>query len=318
MAEQAGASILHGLVAAGVVFALLRLWPGDSPGLRLRFQLLALAFPALLTPALWFLAPWRQGGDFRDLWAIFSSHRLGQLRLLGHGLDTWVGVVLALAGSALLLRDLGPFLLELLGKPNRADPGGAQLLNALPGVSAGVEHPPIAWVVGEGPLLLTVGLWRPRIVASRALLDCLAPEELGAALAHEMAHVTRRDPLLGAGLMGLRLLLFFNPAVQVVARAAVQEMECRADDVAVSATGSPEPLLRGLRTGFREGEGRRVTARGWPGLAGLGRLLDRFRVKAIEARCQRLTGVRDAAPPQGGLRLGLTAAALAALLFFVV
>lgn len=318
MAELAGESILHGLVAAGVIFVLLRLWPGDSPGLRLRFQLLALAFPALLTPALWFLAPGRQGDAFRDDRAVFSSRRLGQLRLLGYGLDSWLGVVLALAGSALLLRDLGPFLLEVAAKPNRAEPGGAQPLNLLPAVSARVEPPPIAWVEGEGPLLLTMGLWRPRVVASRALLDCLAPEELRAALAHEMAHVARRDPLLGAGLMGLRLLLFFNPAVQVVARAAVQEMERRADDAAVSATGSPEPLLRGLRTGFREGEGRRVTARGWPGLGGLGRLLDRFRVRAIEARCQRLMGVRESAPPQGGLRLGLTAVALASLLFFVV
>jgi hypothetical protein len=118
--------------------------------------------------------------------------------------------------------------------------------------------------------------------------------------------------------MGLRLLLFFNPAVQVVARTAIQEMERCADDVAVRAAGSPEPLVRGLRTGFREGEGRRVTARGWPGLDSLGRLLDRFRIRAIEARCQRLMDAPESAPPQGGLRLGLTAVALAALLFFVV
>lgn len=323
MAEHAGESILHGLVAAGVILALLRLWPGDPPGSRLRFQLLALAFPALLAPAFWMLAPGRSSDAFRDERALFSTRRLGQLRLAGWGLDSWLGASLALAGGLLFLRDFGPFLLEAVGKPRQAgeEPCHEALLEAARAAAAalGVPVPSIACVGGDGPLLLTAGLLRPQIVASRALLDRLPPEELRAALAHEMAHVARRDPLLGAGLMGLRALLFFNPAVQVVARAAVQEMERRADDVAVKATGNRQALVRGLLTGFREGEGRRVTARGWPGLAGLGRLLDRFRVRAIEARCRRLlTGAGEPAPPRGGLRLGLTAVALMVLLFFVV
>ncbi len=323
MAEHAGETILHGLVAAGVVLALLRLWPGDPPGSRLRFQLLALAFPALVAPAFWMLAPWRNSDDFRDERALYSTQRLGQLRLGGWGLDSWLGLSLAVAGSVLFLRDLGPFLLEAFGKPRQAgaEPCDEALVEAARETAAalGVSPPAIACLGGDGPLLLTVGLWRPRIVASRALVDRLSPAELRAALAHEMAHVAHRDPLLGAGLMGLRALLFFNPAVQVVARAAVQEMERRADDVAVRATGAPEALVRGLLTGYREGEGRRMTARGWPGLDSLGRLLDRFRVRAIDARCRRLLrGAQEPAPPHGGVRLGLTAATLAALLFFVV
>lgn len=323
MAERAGETILHGLVAAGVILALLRLWPGDPPGLRLRFQLMALASPAVLAPALWFLAPERASAAFHDEWALYSTRRLAQVRLAGLGLDGWLGGGLALAGSLLFLRDLGPFLLDRWGKTRHTggEPCDQALVEVVREISLalGVAPPSIACVRAEGPLLLTVGLWRPRIVASRALLERLAPDELRAALAHEVAHVAKRDPLLGAGLMGLRALLFFNPAVQVMARAAVQEMERRADDVAVTATGAPETLVRGLLTGYREGEGRRTTARGWPVVGGLGRLLDRFRVHSIEARCRRLVaGAEKPAPPHGGVRLGLTSVALAALLYLVV
>ncbi len=322
MAERAGESILHGLVAAGVILALLRLWPGDPPGLRLRFLLLALAFPALLSPAFWLLAPGRGSDAFRDDWALFSTHRLGQLRLAGFGLDRWLGGALAAAGSLLFLRDLGPFLFDLRAKTGRSseEAGDPALVKTLRDVATSLGVAPALLVCRreDGPLLLTVGLRRPRILVSRALPDRLPADQLRAALAHEMAHVAKRDPLLGAGLMAVRALLFFNPAVQVAARAAVQEMERRADDVAIEITGAPEALMRGLLTGYREGEGRRATARGWPGAEGLGRLLDRFRVRSIEARCRRLSAGSQPAPPHDGLRLGLTTVAIATLLFLVV
>jgi Zn-dependent protease with chaperone function len=48
---------------------------------------------------------------------------------------------------------------------------------------------------GPGPVLCNVGFFRPRILVSRGVLELLDPRELAAALAHELAHVVRRDNL---------------------------------------------------------------------------------------------------------------------------
>ena len=50
MPELLAEPLLHGLVAAVVVAALLRVWRLAEPGQRLAFQLLGLACPLLLPP----------------------------------------------------------------------------------------------------------------------------------------------------------------------------------------------------------------------------------------------------------------------------
>lgn len=47
----------------------------------------------------------------------------------------------------------------------------------------------------DTPFAATVGIIAPRVVLSRGLLDALPDEHLEAVLAHERAHVLRRDPL---------------------------------------------------------------------------------------------------------------------------
>jgi hypothetical protein len=47
----------------------------------------------------------------------------------------------------------------------------------------------------DAPFAATVGITAPRVVLSRRLLEVLPPEHLEAVLAHEHAHVRRRDPL---------------------------------------------------------------------------------------------------------------------------
>jgi hypothetical protein len=47
----------------------------------------------------------------------------------------------------------------------------------------------------EMPPIVTVGLWRPRVVVAADLHDTLDPDALAAALAHERVHVRHRDPL---------------------------------------------------------------------------------------------------------------------------
>lgn len=45
------------------------------------------------------------------------------------------------------------------------------------------------------PLAITVGLWQPYVAISSGLVAGLSARELRAVLAHEHAHVRRRDPL---------------------------------------------------------------------------------------------------------------------------
>ncbi|PXY22865.1 M56 family metallopeptidase [Prauserella muralis] len=61
---------------------------------------------------------------------------------------------------------------------------------ARPGALEGVQVIP-----AREPLAVTVGLWRPYVVVSSGLVAELSEQELRAVLAHEQAHVRRRDPL---------------------------------------------------------------------------------------------------------------------------
>ena len=75
------------------------------------------------------------------------------------------------------------------------------------------------------------------LVVSPATLERLRGDELDAAVAHELAHAAHHDPAWGYALIAVRAALFFNPAVQWVARAMVDDIERRADQVAVRSTG---------------------------------------------------------------------------------
>src|SRR5262249_45927772 len=50
-------------------------------------------------------------------------------------------------------------------------------------------------VENESPLVAVTGIFRPKIFVSRQGLNVLSPEELRAAIAHEMHHVRRFDNL---------------------------------------------------------------------------------------------------------------------------
>lgn len=281
MGRRAAETILHGIVAALVVMVLLRAGRIRAPETRLRFWLLAMGLPLGGTPLFWLLAPWRVGERFRDDWALFSASHLSPWACHGVEVASAVALLLALAGAALFLRDVIPFVLDFargrarhqaVTAPSPALASAAQRAAA----AVGIAVPRLTVLVSKHPILICRGLREPFIVASTGLCEMLAPDELEAAIAHEMVHARHRDPALGWGLMLVRGLCFFNPAVQLAARAAVVEIERRADQSAARIVASREAVVRSLRK--LSGGDSAPAPRTWHG----------FRLAAIEERCQAL------------------------------
>ena len=311
MGRRAAETVLHGIVAALVVMVLLRAGRIRAPEIRLRFWLLAMGLPLFGTPLLWLFAPWRTGERFRDEWALFSASHLSPWAFHGVELATATAWLLACAGAALFLRDVIPFVLDFsrgrtthqaVTTPPPALASAAERAAA----ALGVAVPRLVVLTSRHPILICRGLRRPFVVASTGLCATLAPDELEAAVAHEMAHAKHRDPALGWGLMLVRGLCFFNPAVQLGARAAVTDIEARADHSAARIVGGAEAVARSLckLSGIDSARAPRT----WHG----------FRLAAIEERCQALLDPgRVAAPPSHWI-LPATAIGLGVILFLTV
>ncbi|MEX0911798.1 MAG: M56 family metallopeptidase [Gemmatimonadota bacterium] len=97
-------------------------------------------------------------------------------------------------------------------------------------VDAGVDPRRVRVVAGLPNPAFTVGWLRPRIYAARSLSETLNREELAALLAHEGAHLARRDPLRLSILRFLALTLFWIPALRRLAADVADEAEVQADD----------------------------------------------------------------------------------------
>ncbi len=102
------------------------------------------------------------------------------------------------------------------------------------------------------PTALLVGWRRPSLVVDRRFWAALTPAERDAVVAHEEAHIARRDP---AVLFLLRALGSIGPrgAGERLARAWLQRAEVSADARAAAAVGDPvvvaQALLRCARLG---------------------------------------------------------------------
>jgi len=309
--------LAHGVVAATVVQLLIRRLPITAPALRLQYRVFALALPLVLAPTLLALAPFRHDEWFGDL-AVFTSARWQRFTVAGIGLRDLGVWTFALLGLLLLLPDVVR-LFVYWQRDRTADrehvPADDVAVVRLRGEVAdvarqmGVEPPRLLVFETPAAVLHYHGIASPTIVAARGIAERLPPDQLRAAIAHELAHVRRHDVAHSWILLALRLGQWFNPVAQVVGRRAVQEMEWEADRVAARVTGDPLAIARALVSTAR--------ARDTEFLG----LLGRSRISAVEERCQRLLALdpevsassRTSSKPE----LALTGLGLGVLLFFV-
>ncbi len=156
------------------------------------------------------------------------------------------------------------------------------------------------------------GLLRPVVAVDPGLVGALDDREVEGLLAHELAHVRRRDPAVQLGVAVFRDLTFFLPTLGLPARWLRHEQEESADAAAARATSRPGALASGIVKAFERGyvaAPRTTCAAVPPGalrLAGTGSLVlprrqSRERVRIVRRRVERLLG--DLAPLSRGRRL---------------
>jgi beta-lactamase regulating signal transducer with metallopeptidase domain len=150
-----------------------------------------------------------------------------------------------------------------------------------------------------------VGTRKPVIILDRDLVARLDHHELEGVIAHELAHVRRRDNSVATLVGIIRDMAFFVPGIGWAARQLHRERELAADQVAVGATGRPGALAGGLLKVLEVGPGSRSPCAAF---APHGSLVDRVTVL-----------VDDRPPPTGTRRrMEVGAAAVIASLSVVI
>ena len=121
------------------------------------------------------------------------------------------------------------------------------------------ESSPVVLVENEAPLLAMSGLFRPRLLISRSVLQNLSAAELGAALAHEHAHRTSRDNLKRLLIQLAPDILPFLHPLRTLERTWSQFAEWAADDQATEGdSGRAVALAAALVQVARMGRGPRL------------------------------------------------------------
>ena len=318
-ADLLAQGLFHSLVASLFIEALARSWAVSHPAQQMSLRLLALAYPLLVFPALVLFFPHRGGEAFRDA-ALLSGRRWSDVAFFG--LDLYRLFFGSLAGLGLLL--LGIDLVALArtlrrGRPAPVEPSpqhAAALREALAPLAAAGMAPRLLLLDQSMPSLFCAGVWRPAIYVTRGALDLLDPGELRAALAHEQAHLARRDPARSWVMLGLRCAMCLNPTFQVLARALARDAERLADERGVELGADRLALASALLKLHRAAGGldERRTLLFGGALAGT---LRRARTHDLERRVRALLAPAPLPLPLPWLRLGLAATSMSGLLYFV-
>lgn len=100
-----------------------------------------------------------------------------------------------------------------------------------------INQPKLILAETAMPTPFVVGHRLPIIVLTKDLIKSFSDEQLEVMLAHELAHISRKDNLLGWLSIMLRDILFFNPISRITHRMLEQEKEKACDQQVVEKAG---------------------------------------------------------------------------------
>jgi len=113
---------------------------------------------------------------------------------------------------------------------------------------------------------MAIGHFKPLLLLPVGLVTGLSSGEVEALLAHELAHIQRRDYLVNVLQNLLDILYFFHPGMRWVSGCVRQEREHCCDDFAVALGGDPRDFARALAS-----LPVRATGQAEPAVAAIGR-----------------------------------------------
>jgi Zn-dependent protease with chaperone function len=243
-------SFCHALIASVLMDQALRAWKINDPLIRQRFRVTVVLFPIFSFPFYQAINPDRGSVLFR-LNALFDVNRWLNVELWGViSFGLLFLVVLAITSLIFLFQEMIPILKHTLesrtmeheGTRRESDPFIENACRAL-----SIETPQVLIVEDEEPVIFSTTGKNALIVVSTGLTETLTQDEMQAALAHEIAHISRgRRPVLLA-VFFLRMILFFNPVALIEFRRVVRNEEKICDDIAVSITHRPDALAEALK-----------------------------------------------------------------------
>jgi beta-lactamase regulating signal transducer with metallopeptidase domain len=189
-------------------------------------------------------------------------------------LALWAAVVATLMGLRLIRARRHRF--ELLVDASLAPPRVAATVGRLARAMS-VTPPTVLITDLKGGGASIVGVRDPFLVLDRRLLEALDELELEGVLAHELAHVARRDNLVAWLVAFARDVVCFVPGASSAVRALHREREGAADQDAVAVTGRPAALASGLLRAMDLAGARPRTAQGCAALVEEAGLVQRVR-----------------------------------------
>jgi beta-lactamase regulating signal transducer with metallopeptidase domain len=217
---------------------------------------LAMAFllAMAVVPALQFLHFWLQADALINdgLWQAISTPQFGAMGIVffqGSSPLAVVTVLIWLSGASLMLmRHAGGLraVAAMERSPSKnLPPLWRRRVVELQG-ALGIVHAVAVRLSGEVLAPCATHLLRPVIWLPASLLARVPVEQIEALLAHELAHIARRDWLWNGVQCMIEALLFFHPAVWWLSRRIRQEREHACDDLAVAVCGDEIVLAEAL------------------------------------------------------------------------
>lgn len=212
-----------------------------------------------------------------------------------NALGFWLSILLlaiAIGACALLLR-FAMGLQAIRGLCRQSEPiADARVTELLTRVQR-LARCPRSVPVHQHPQLAaaaTIGWLRPMIILPADWEDWSA-DEMQAVLAHEVAHVCRRDYLVRLIAYVIAALHFYHPLIHWLTRRLVLEQELASDTLAATVAGGQRQYLRALSSiALRQDDRPNV----WPGSIALP-VSSRFLMRRIEMLRAKDGSVRDSA-----------------------